>query len=320
MAKFDPYEHLNVVLNEDGTLTRLLDFPTSKATGDQNHLPGQAVVSKDVTLDEDKKTWMRLYRPTKLPSNDKSIAKLPIILYLHAGGWIHFSVANTLVHETCNQLCSDVPSIVVALEYRLAPENRLPAQYDDTIDAVLWIKNQALDRVNGEKWLREYGDFSRCYLYGVSSGGNIAFNTALQIIDRKIEPLRISGVIMNQPLFGGKMRTKSEMKLAADTFFPLPVIDVLWDMSLPHGTDRDHRFCNPMLDGPHRDKINKLGRCLVIGFGGDPLFDRQQDFVQMLVKEGVLVEARFDDIGFHGIDVVDSRRATAILTIIKEFI
>lgn len=86
MSKFDPYEHLNVILNQDGSLTRLLDFPTTQATGDdQNQLPGQAVVSKDITLDEHKKTWMRLYRPSKLPSNDKSIAKLPIILYLHTG-------------------------------------------------------------------------------------------------------------------------------------------------------------------------------------------------------------------------------------------
>ncbi|XP_055815023.1 probable carboxylesterase 9 [Solanum dulcamara] len=320
MSKFDPYEHLNVVLNKDGSLTRLLDFPTTQATGDQDHLPGQAVVSKDITLNEDKKTWMRLYRPSKLPSNDKSIAKLPIIVYLHTGGWIHFSVASTIIHETCNHLCSEVPAIVVALEYGLAPENKLPSQYHDTIDAILWIKNQALDRVNGEKWLREYGDFSRCYLYGVSCGGNIVFNSALKLLDKKLEPLRINGIIMNQPLFGGKMRTKSEMRLATDPFFPLPVIDVLWDLALPKGTDRDHRFCNPMMNGPYREKIKKLGRCLVIGFAGDPLIDRQQEFVQMLVKEGVMVEARFDDVGFHGIEVVDSRRAAAIINFVKEFV
>ncbi|XP_060169147.1 probable carboxylesterase 9 [Lycium barbarum] len=320
MSKFDPYDHLSVVLNKNGSLTRLLAFPTTQATGDQEHLPGQAVVSKDITLNADKKTWIRLYRPSKLPSNDKSIAKLPIIVYFHAGGWIHFSIANTMIHEGCNHLSSEVPAIVVAVEYRLAPENKLPAQYYDAIDAILWIKNQALDSVNGEKWLREYGDFSRCYLYGVSCGGNIAFNSALKLLDRQIEPLRINGIIMNQPLFGGKTRTKSEMRLATDTFFPLPVIDVLWDLALPQGTDRDHRFCNPMVDGPYRDKIKNLGRCLVIGFGGDPLVDRQQDFVQMLVKEGIMVEARFDDVGFHGIDVVDSRRAAAITNFIKEFI
>ncbi|KAH0734327.1 hypothetical protein KY285_010034 [Solanum tuberosum] len=144
--------------------------------------------------------------------------------------------------EDSLQHSNEVPSIVVTLDYGLAPENRLPSQYYDTIDAVLWIKNQALDRVNGEKWLREYGDFSRCYLYGVSCGGNIAFNSALKLLNKKLEPLRINGAILNQPLFGGKMRTKSEMRLATDPFFPLPVIDVLWDFALPKGTDRDMFF------------------------------------------------------------------------------
>ncbi|KAM3322927.1 putative carboxylesterase 9 [Capsicum chacoense] len=320
MSKFDPYDHLNVLLNKDGTLTRLIEVPTSQATGDKDQLPGQAVVSKDITLNEEKTTWMRLYRPTKLPSNDKSIAKLPIIVYFRSGGWIHFNLATCMIHESLNHLCSEVPCIVVGVEYGLAPENKLPTQYHNAVDALLWIKNQALDRVNGETWLREYGDFSRCYLYGVSCGGNVAFNTALKLLDREIKPLRINGIIMNQPLFGGKTRTKSEMRLAADTFFPLPVIDTLWDLALPEGADRDHRFCNPMVDGSYRDKIKKLGRCLVIGFGGDPLVDRQQDFVQMLVKEGVMVEARFDDVGFHGIDMVDSRRAAAIVNFIKEFV
>ncbi|WMV58583.1 hypothetical protein MTR67_051968, partial [Solanum verrucosum] len=157
-------------------------------------------------------------------------------------GRIHFSIASTIIHEKCNHICSEVPSIVVALDYGLAPENRLPSEYHDTIDAVLWIKNQALDRINGEKWLREFGDFSRCYLYGVSCGGNIAFNSALKLLNKKLESLRINGAILNQPLFGGKMRTKSEMRLATDPFFPLPVIDVLWDFALPKGKERDMFF------------------------------------------------------------------------------
>ncbi|GAA0146468.1 deacetylase [Lithospermum erythrorhizon] len=318
-CKFDPYEHLNVILNEDGTLTRLLHLPNSPPTGEDQVEPGQDVVSKDVTLNEEKKTWMRIYRPTKLPSNDKSVARLPIVLYFHAGQWVHFSVGNTIIHETLNQLCSELPAIVIGVDYRLAPENRLPAQYDDAIDSILWVKDQAAND-EGDQWLRDYGDFSRCYLYGISCGGNIALNAAIRILDHKISPIRIAGVIMNQPLFGGKQRTKSELKLATDEYFPLPVIDLLWDLALPHGTDRDHRFCNPMIDGPYQEKMKKIGRCLVIGFGGDPLVDRQQDLVQTLVRQGVRVEARFDDVGFHLIDLIDSRRATAILNFIKDFV
>ena len=125
---------------------------------------------------------------------------------------------------------------------------------------------------------------------------------------------------MNQPMFGGVKRTRSELRFAADELLPLPVVDLMWDLVLPKQMDRDHRYCNPMLDGPHKDEIGKLARCLVIGFGGDIMIDRQQELVTMLVKCGVHVEARFDPVGFHSFDMVDPQRAIAVINIVKEFI
>ncbi|KAL9142193.1 hypothetical protein ABFS82_14G152400 [Erythranthe guttata] len=322
MSKFDPYDHLKVFPNPDGSLTRFLKLPSSTATGDVDGDDGgqaqqHSVLSKDITLNADKRTWMRIYRPAKLPSSGQ---RLPVILFFHAGGWIQMSISDALNHETCNRLSADVSAIVVSVEFRIAPESRLPSQYDDALDAVLWVKSQAGDRDRGERWIRDHGDLDRCYLYGVSCGANIVFNTALRMMEIKPPPMRVAGVVLNQPFFGGKKRTKSELKLATDPYFPLPVIDLLWELALPPGTDRDHRFCNPFVDGPMKQKVKSLGRCLVIGFGGDPLIDRQQEFVQMLVEQGVQVEARFDDVGFHGIDMIDTRRATAILNFIKEFV
>ncbi|KAH6813079.1 hypothetical protein C2S51_022097 [Perilla frutescens var. frutescens] len=311
MSKFDPYDHLNVSLNEDGTLTRYMKLPTTATVSDSS----QAVLSKDVTLNADKKTMMRLYRPSKIAAG----TRLPVILYFHPGGWIQMSVAESLIHESSNRISSEVPSIVVAVDFRLAPEHRLPAQYEDAMDAVAWVKNQTTDR-NGDQWITDYADLNRCYLYGVSCGANIVYNTALRLPEMKPQPLKIAGTILNQPFIGGKKRTKSELKLATDPYFPLPVIDLLWELALPVGTDRDHRFCNPMVDAAMKEKVKSLGKCLVIGFGGDPLVDRQQEFVQMLVERGVQVEARFDDVGFHNIDLIDNRRATAIRNFIKEFV
>ncbi|XP_024996454.1 probable carboxylesterase 9 [Cynara cardunculus var. scolymus] len=319
MSKFDPYEHLKVLKNEDGTLTRLVQFPQIPATGDADPVPGQTVVSKDVTLDATKKTWLRIHRPAKIPSNDNKIARLPLVIYFHAGGWILFSVSDALNHEAMNKLSDEIPAIIVAVNFRLAPETRLPGQYDDAMDAINWIKKQATDP-NGDPWIKQYADFSRVFMYGTSCGANIVLNTALRVIDHDISPVTIAGIILCQPFIGGKKRTKSELKLAADVFFPLPVIDVLWELALPKGTDRDHRFCNPLGDEQVKEKMKKLGRCLVIGFGGDPLIDRQQDLVQLLVMQGVMVEARFDDVGFHGIEMIDPRRASAIRNFVKEFI
>ncbi|XP_042034045.1 probable carboxylesterase 9 [Salvia splendens] len=308
MSKFDPYDHLNVSLNEDGTLTRYMKLPTTAPNSDSS----QAVLSKDVTLNADKKTWMRLYRPSNIPS----ATRLPVILYFHPGGWIQMSVAETLLHDFSNRTAAEVPSILVAVNFRLAPEHRLPAQYDDAMDAVTWVQNHSTH----DPWIRDYADLNRCYLYGASCGANIVYNTALRLPEMKPQPLKIAGTILNQLFIGGKKRTKSELKLATDPYFPLPVIDLLWELALPVGTDRDHRFCNPLKDEAMMEKVKSLGKCLVIGFGGDPLVDRQQELVQMLVERGVQVEARFDDVGFHNIDLIDNRRAMAILSFIKEFV
>ena len=135
-----------------------------------------------------------------------------------------------------------------------------------------------------------------------------------------LEPLRICGVIMNQPMFSGEKRTASELRFATDQLLPLPVLDMCWELALPKETDRDHRYCNPMAKGPHLDTVKKLGRCLIIGYCGDIMGDRQQELVTMLAKCGVQVEARFDQVGFHNIDMVDPVSSSAVINIIKEFI
>ncbi|KAK7260303.1 hypothetical protein RIF29_26244 [Crotalaria pallida] len=316
MSKFDPYEHFGISLNPDGTLNRPY-HPTTEPNPEPS--PGNPTVSKDVTLDKEKKTWLRIFRPTKLPSNDNTVARLPILIHFHYGGFILRGPDDEFVHAKCSQLSSIIPAIVVAVAYRRAPEHRLPAQYHDGVDGVLWVKDQMNDP-DGEQWVREYGDPSRCYLFGCGSGANIAFFTAMQVHDKDLHPLRICGVIMNQAMFGGEKRTSSELRCATDQLFPLPAVDMLWELALPKETDRDHRYCNPMIKGPHLNMVEKLKRCLVIGYGGDIFVDRQQELVTMLVKRGVQVEARFDPAGFHSIDLVDPTRAAAVINIVKEFI
>lgn len=186
MAKLDPYQHLKISLNPDGgSLTRYLRRPTAAATGENPRISGHAVLSKDVTLDAANKTWLRIYLPAKIPSNDATVARLPIIFFFHGGGWIRPGVADAANHESSNRISAEVPAVLVAVELRLAPESRLPAQYEDAADAVSWVREQAAD--GGDPWIRDYGDFSRCYLYGVSCGANVAYNAALRLqVRRKI--------------------------------------------------------------------------------------------------------------------------------------
>lgn len=216
MSSFDPYAHVGLSLNPDGSLHR--GFHKQHIDVNPEPMPGISTVSKDITIDDENNLWIRIFRPTKLPSNDNEVARIPILIYFHSGGWIIFRPSDADIHKKCSNISSDIPSIVISVAYRHAPESRLPAQYQDAQKTILWVKNQVTDD-NGEQWLRDYGDPSRCYLYGCGSGGNIVFNTAMHIHEIDVEPLMICGIIMNQPMFSGEKRTGTELRYIKFYFY-----------------------------------------------------------------------------------------------------
>jgi acetyl esterase/lipase len=77
----------------------------------------------------------RVYRP-------HAAGKLPIIVYFHGGGWFFGSVAAS---DRSNQLlAADARMIVVAVDYRLAPEFPYPAAWNDAQDAYAWVAKEAV--------------------------------------------------------------------------------------------------------------------------------------------------------------------------------
>ncbi|KAI3931216.1 hypothetical protein MKW92_036493 [Papaver armeniacum] len=316
----DPYERLKIALNPDGSITRLAEVLLVPPTTEEDmSLPGLTVVTKDVPLNAEKETYVRIYRPTKIPSNDTDVARLPIIVYFHCGAFIMFSVDNVFDNEPCSRYCSELLAIVISVNFRLAPEHKLPAAYEDGADAFLWLKNQALDP-NGEQWLRDYADFSRCYLLGSSTGATTAYYTALHAAGMDIEPVKLSGVILNQPFFSGTKKTKSERKYKNDMIIPAPAIDLMVELALPKGADADHECLNPKTKSAYYDNIKKLPRVLIRGFEGDPVLDRQMELVRLLIRHNVPVTAHFSEFGFHLVDFIDPKRHLTMLGYIKEFL
>ena len=71
----------------------------------------------------------RLYAP--------KTANLPVLLYLHGGG---FSIGSLTTHDVlCRQLSRLGHCAVVSLDYRLAPEHRFPTALHDSWDALNWL-------------------------------------------------------------------------------------------------------------------------------------------------------------------------------------
>jgi acetyl esterase len=101
--------------------------------------------------------FARLYTP---PASE---GPLPLLVYLHGGGWVAGSVAT---HDPFCRLLSGAAAVIIAsIEYRMAPEHVYPAAVEDTLIAVQWAHQ------HGGEW---GGDGTRVALGGDSAGGNLA--------------------------------------------------------------------------------------------------------------------------------------------------
>ena len=106
----------------------------------------------------------RLYAP--------SFDTLPVLLYLHGGG---FTIGSLDTHDSlCRQLALRSGAAVLSLDYRLAPEHRFPAAVDDCWAVMRWLFASAA----------ALGlDGTRIAVGGDSAGGTLAAVCALHARD-----------------------------------------------------------------------------------------------------------------------------------------
>ncbi|KAM0838521.1 hypothetical protein ACQ4PT_060900 [Festuca glaucescens] len=170
-------------------------------------------------------------------------APLPVIVYYHGSGFTLFSPAIGPFSGVCRRFCSQIGAVVVFVNYRLAPEHRYPAAYDDGVDAFRFRFLDDADAVPG------FGDdvsvdLCSCFLAGESAGGNIVHHVANRWAAEhqpSAKSVRLAGIFPAQPYFGGDERTQSELRLEG----VVPVVnfqrsDFSWKAFLPVGATRDH--------------------------------------------------------------------------------
>ncbi len=97
------------------------------------------------------------------------------LVYFHGGGFVVGDLESHEAHAV--RLANEAACVVLNVAYRLAPEHRFPAAYEDCLAATLWARDN-IDRLGGQ--------LQRFAVGGDSAGGNLAAALALHCRDQNI--------------------------------------------------------------------------------------------------------------------------------------
>nr|XP_027060685.1 probable carboxylesterase 15 [Coffea arabica] len=274
----------------------------------QHNIPiheDDSIVQKDCQFDSQNNLYLRLYKPVN--TANPSI-KLPVVYFLHGRGFCVGSFTGPNNHNACLRLASGLQALVVAPDYRLAPEHRLPAAMDDAVASLKWLQAQAIsDRLPGHEydtWLHDrVVDFDQFYIIGDSSGGYMAHNLAVQHGPGSLvlAPVCVRGYVLMAPFFGGTLRTKSEAEGMPEPLFNVEILDRFWRLSLSQGKNADHPLANPFGTFSQNLESVMLDPVQVITGGIELPRDRVENYARRLKeagKEVQYVEIEGDHNGF----------------------
>lgn len=178
---------------------------------------------------------------------------LPVVAYWHGGGFV---IADLDVYDaSARALAKNAEAIVVALDYRRAPEAKFPAAHDDAVAGYKWVTNNAASFG---------GDPKRIAVAGESAGGNLAMNVAIAARDRGM-PLPIHELLV-YPVAQTNMSTKSytEWQLAK------PLNKAMMSWFVEQYTTKADDMKDPRLDLVHA-KLAGLPKTTIVSAEIDPL-------------------------------------------------
>ncbi|KMZ60361.1 alpha/beta-Hydrolases superfamily protein [Zostera marina] len=240
---------------------------------------------------------LRVYIPV-----DTITTKLPVILHFPGGGFCISRPTWYMYYQFYSRIATACQAIVISVTTRLAPEQRLPAAIDDCYTALLWLRSLA--RSTGDQsqsslsdkdglGLHDKIDFSRVFLMGDSSGGNLVHFVAARAgseEDRFWLPMKLAGAIAIHPGFVRSYRSKSELEGKDNPFLTLDMVDKFLALALPVGATKDHPFSCPMGDAAPPLESLRLPPMIVVVANDDLIRDTEMEYVEALKKAGKDVE------------------------------
>jgi acetyl esterase len=201
--------------------------------------------------------------------------KNPLIIYFHGGGFVMGDLES---HDlVCRHLCKETEATIIAVDYKLAPENKFPASITDTKDAIAEIIKDA-DKLQIDK--------EKVILCGDSAGGALAAVGTIMSRD-KIVP-KIHGQILVYPWVDLTMCRKSMDIDIEGMILNKDTIKYFADHYLNSYEEQVDWRASPILT----PDLSNLPPTYIFGAGLDPLVDEGDAYKRRLLSFGNEVHYR----------------------------
>jgi acetyl esterase len=209
---------------------------------------------------------IRIYNP----SGD---SHLPAVIFFH-GGW--FFAGDLETHDRpLRALTNAAGCIVVAVDYRLAPEHPFPAAIDDGYAVLQWVANKGA----------EFGiDCNRLIIAGDSAGGTIATVLARKVAGNN--GLRVLLQVLMYPVTDSSLQTESWLEFAKGPVITIETALEAWQMYVPNVLERQNADTAPIF----AENLVGSASALIIIAEHDPLRDEGIAYVARLEQAGVKVK------------------------------
>jgi acetyl esterase len=197
---------------------------------------------------------------------------LPVFVYFHGGGWVFGNIDS--VDRPCRVLANAAQSIVVNVDYRLAPEHKFPAAVEDAFAAVRYVAEHA----------QEFGaDPSRIAVGGDSAGGNLAAVVCLMARDQGGPPLAFQ--LLVYPVTDYDDDSPSLREYAEGHLLTRAMIPYFWG----HYVSGPDQARDPRASPLQAKNLGGLPPAMVITAECDPIRDQGEAYARRLQESGVPV-------------------------------
>lgn len=225
---------------------------------------------------------VRVFRPKEAPGS------LPVVVWIHGGAYVVGSASQDDL--LCSDLAARTGTVVVSVDYRLAPEDPYPAALNDCYAAACWA---AAGGVVGT-------DPARLAIAGASAGAGLAAAVALYARDRGGPPIAFQ--LLLYPYLDDRRDTPSHRSGRDAPLFTTADAEHGWRHYLRGLTDGDNV---PPYAAPARAvALAGLPPAYVLAAGMDCLCDEAVNYAMGMARAGVAVELHLVPAVPHGFDAV----------------